>query len=47
MVGTVYNGEYKHPYELPANKTQSGVKSDSSKGGNGYNQVMFEDKKLS
>jgi type VI secretion system secreted protein VgrG len=47
VVGTVYNGEYKYPYELPANKTMSGVKSDSSKGGNGYNEFIFEDKKKS
>lgn len=47
VTGAVYNGDNKHPYELPANKTQSGVKSDSSKGGGGYNQVMFEDKKNS
>jgi type VI secretion system secreted protein VgrG len=47
VVGTVYNGEYKHPYELPANKTQSGLKSDSSKGGGGFNQIRFEDKALS
>lgn len=45
VVGTVYNRDYKHPFELPANKTQSGLKSDSSKGSGGYNQVMFEDKK--
>jgi len=41
----VYNGDNKVPYELPDNKTQSGVKSDSSKGHNGYNEFMFEDKK--
>jgi type VI secretion system secreted protein VgrG len=46
VTGAVYNSDNKHPYDLPANKTQSGVKSDSSKGGGGYNQVMFEDKKL-
>jgi type VI secretion system secreted protein VgrG len=45
VVGTVYNRDYKHPFDLPANKTQSGIKSDSSKGGKGYNQVMFEDNK--
>jgi type VI secretion system secreted protein VgrG len=44
VVGTVYNAEYMHPYELPTNKTQSGVKSDSSKNSDGFNQVMFEDK---
>jgi type VI secretion system secreted protein VgrG len=45
VVGTVYNEEYKHPYELPANKTQSGTKTNSSKGGGGYNEIMYEDKK--
>ncbi len=45
VVGAVYNRDYKHPFEMPANKTQSGLKSDSSKGGNGYNQIMFEDEK--
>jgi len=45
VVGTVYNKDYKYPYALPANKTISGVKSDSSKGGGGYNELIFEDKK--
>ena len=45
VTGTVYNGEYKVPYDLPANKTQSGLKSDSTKGHGGYNELMFEDKK--
>jgi type VI secretion system secreted protein VgrG len=45
VTGAVYNGDNKHPYEMPANKTQSGLKSDSSKGHSGYNEFMFEDKK--
>jgi type VI secretion system secreted protein VgrG len=45
VIGSVYNGDNKYPYSLPANKTQSGVKSNSSKGGGGYNEFMFEDKK--
>jgi type VI secretion system secreted protein VgrG len=45
VVGTVYNDQHKLPYELPANKTQSGIKSNSSKGGGGYNELKFEDKK--
>ncbi|GJE13942.1 type VI secretion system Vgr family protein [Methylobacterium longum] len=45
VVGAVYNKEYKYPYSLPQNKTMSGVKSDSSKGHNGYNEFVFEDKK--
>lgn len=45
VIGSVYNGDNKYPYSLPGNKTQSGVKSSSSKGGGGYNEFMFEDKK--
>ncbi|MDR7040138.1 type VI secretion system secreted protein VgrG [Methylobacterium sp. BE186] len=45
VVGTVYNKDYAFPYALPANKTISGVKSDSTKGHNGYNEFLFEDKK--
>jgi type VI secretion system secreted protein VgrG len=45
VTGCVYNGNNKFPYDLPDNKTQSGTKSDSSKGHGGYNEFMFEDKK--
>jgi type VI secretion system secreted protein VgrG len=45
VVGCVYNGDNKVPYDLPANKTKGGLKSNSSKGGNGYNEFVFEDKK--
>ena len=45
IVGAVYNGNNQYPYSLPANATQSGIKSDSSKGHGGYNELMFEDKK--
>ena len=47
VVGCVYNSENTYPWTLPDNKTQSGIKSDSSKGHNGYNQIRFEDKKMS
>jgi type VI secretion system secreted protein VgrG len=47
VTGVVYNGDNKVPYSLPDNKTQSGIKTNSSKGGNGYNELMFEDKKSS
>lgn len=47
VVGAVYNGDNKVPYELPDNKTMAGLKSDSTKGGNGYNEFVFEDKKSS
>ena len=45
IIGNLYNGENKVPYELPGNKTMSGFKSNSSKGGGGYNELVFEDKK--
>ena len=45
VIGTVYNDEYKLPYEIPSNKTIAGIKSDSTKGGGGYNEWNFEDKK--
>jgi type VI secretion system secreted protein VgrG len=45
VVGTVYNDDNKPPYELPDNKTMAGWKSNSTKNGNGYNEIVFEDKK--
>ncbi|NUQ76720.1 MAG: type VI secretion system tip protein VgrG [Polyangiaceae bacterium] len=43
IVGRVYTNLQKTPYKLPDNKTQSGWKSNSTGGGGGYNEVMFED----
>ena len=45
IVGRVYHGANVPPYPLPAEKTKSTIKSDSSKGGGGYNELRFEDKK--
>ena len=45
VIGTVYNNEYKLPYDLPADKTIAGLKSESTKEGTGYNEWNFEDKK--
>ncbi|UPY37742.1 type VI secretion system tip protein TssI/VgrG [Sediminicoccus sp. KRV36] len=46
-IGSVYNAEQKPIYALPANKTQSGIKTKSSKGGGAanFNELRFEDKK--
>jgi type VI secretion system secreted protein VgrG len=45
ITGRVYNAAQMPPYDLPANKTQSGWKSNSSLGGGGWNELRFEDKK--
>jgi type VI secretion system secreted protein VgrG len=44
ITGAVYNASSMPPYALPDNATQSTLKSDSSKGGNGSNEIRFEDK---
>ena len=45
ITGRVYNADSMPPYDLPANKTRSTIKSNSSKGGGGSNEIRFEDKK--
>jgi type VI secretion system secreted protein VgrG len=47
ITGSVYNEDHKPPYELPANQTQSGLKTRSSKSGSAknFNELRFEDKK--
>jgi type VI secretion system secreted protein VgrG len=47
ITGRVYNAEQMPPYALPANQTQSTIKSRSSKGGgtDDFNELRFEDKK--
>ena len=47
ITGCVYNAEFMPPYDLPANKTQSGFKTRSSKSGDtkNFNELRFEDKK--
>jgi type VI secretion system secreted protein VgrG len=44
-VGMLYNADTMPPYDLPADATMSGVKTNSSKGGGGYNELVMEDKK--
>ncbi|MGA2722027.1 MAG: type VI secretion system Vgr family protein [Bryobacteraceae bacterium] len=47
IVGSIYNAVKTPPYSLPANRTQSGIRSRSSMGGGAanYNEIRFEDKK--
>jgi Rhs element Vgr protein len=45
ITGRVYNGENRPPYPLPDEKTKSTIKTNSSVGGDGFNEIRFEDKK--
>jgi type VI secretion system secreted protein VgrG len=47
ITGSVYNAELMPPFELPGNKTQTGVRTRSSMGGTpaNCNEIRFEDKK--
>ncbi|WP_338763078.1 type VI secretion system tip protein TssI/VgrG [Massilia sp. METH4] len=45
VTGCVYNADTTVPYKLPANGTRSTIKTNSSKGGGGWNELRFEDKK--
>ena len=45
VIGSVYHGTNKPPYTLPDEKTKTTIKSNSSKGGGGFNEIRFEDKK--
>jgi len=43
VTGRVYNGGNQSPYALPGDKTKSTLKTLSSPGGNGFNELRFED----
>lgn len=43
VVGAVYNGQNPPPVELPHQKTQSTVRTASTPGSEGYNELRFED----
>lgn len=45
VTGRVYNAENMPPYPLPDEKTKSTIKTNSSKGGEGFNEIRFEDAK--
>ena len=44
VTGCVYNATTTVPYALPDNKTRSTIKTNSSTGGSGFNELRFEDK---
>ncbi|MGO4378046.1 type VI secretion system tip protein TssI/VgrG [Pseudoduganella sp. RAF19] len=45
VTGSVYNATQTVPESLPGNQTRSVIRSQSSKGGGGSNELRFEDKK--
>jgi len=45
IVGRVYNGESMPPWGLPGQKVVSGVKTNSTPGGGGYNELSMDDTK--
>ncbi|WP_300971215.1 type VI secretion system Vgr family protein [Thiocapsa sp.] len=45
ITGRVYNGDCMPPYGLPDSAVISGLKSNSTKGGAGYNEMIMDDTK--
>jgi type VI secretion system secreted protein VgrG len=45
ITGRVYNADQTPPYPLPSKKMVSGLKSNSTPGGGGYNEYIFDDTK--
>lgn len=45
ITGRVYNGDRMPPFALPDKGMVSGIKSNSTKGGGGYNEISMDDTK--
>ncbi len=45
ITGCVYNGDNPVPYTLPDEQTKTVMKSNTSEGGDGFNEIRLEDKK--
>jgi type VI secretion system secreted protein VgrG len=45
ITGRTYNAGQMPPWDLPGQKNISGYKSNSTKGGGGYNEISFDDTK--
>lgn len=43
VIGCAYNGTHPPPFPLPASKTKSGIRTRSTPGGEGSNELSFED----
>jgi type VI secretion system secreted protein VgrG len=44
VTGRVYNGKFMPPYALPEGKSRTSIKTSSSPGGKGINEIRMEDK---
>ncbi len=44
VTGRMYNGVYMPPYALPEGKSRTAIRSHTTPGGDGHNEVRFEDK---
>jgi type VI secretion system secreted protein VgrG len=44
VLGCLPNGTHPPPFPLPASKTRSGLRTQSSPGGGGFNELSFEDR---
>jgi type VI secretion system secreted protein VgrG len=45
IIGRVYNAAQMPPFDLPGKAVISGIKSNSTKGGGGYNEISLDDTK--
>ena len=45
ITGRVYNAASMPPWDLPGKKVVSGLRSNSTKGGGGFNELSFDDTK--
>lgn len=44
VTGSVFNGTHPPPFPLPGESTKSGLRTQSTPGGSGYNELSFEDR---
>ena len=45
VLGALYNGTHPPPFALPGDKTRSGIRTQTSPGGGGFNELSFEDRR--
>jgi type VI secretion system secreted protein VgrG len=45
VLGCVYNGTHPPPFSLPDDQTKSGIRTQSTPGDGGHNEVSFEDRR--